>query len=238
MTHFDFMNVWNAVKGPSDRPSAFGFVSHNNVWGVDSTAHVSSLTLPDHTKGYVIQKAETLVGVLDFYGVWSQLGLNPLVPADYVKCVDICHDVVEAVIDLMIKTLDPNIGNRLVDSARSSDKKMLNLLIQAYAQQVVVATGMGLDQAKALIAANESGFRMAVLSLGNALKLRAPDDLGAVAAQLAGLAYAAYGISVDPDMVTQVLQAAMLVCYGDFPAEIMATVGFVQGQLAAHNIGY
>src|SRR5512143_2065271 len=27
MTHYnDFMEVWNASKGPSDRPSAFGFV--------------------------------------------------------------------------------------------------------------------------------------------------------------------------------------------------------------------
>ena len=92
--------------------------------------------------------------------------------------------------------------------------------------------------AKAFIAANESGFRVVILSLGNALKLDAPDDLNAISAQLAGLAYAAYGIEVAPSVVAQALQAAMMVCSGDFAAEIMATIGYVQGQLAAHNIGY
>jgi len=230
MTHYDFMKVWNASKGPSDRPSAFGFVCHNNEWGIDWTAHTSSRTL-NPGQGYVIQKAEFLY---DNYlaSLFAELGIDP----DTGKAV--CHDLVEMAIDLMIKNLDPNIGNRLVDSARSSDKKMLNLLEKAYAEDVAAAGGMSLDQAQAFIAANESGFRMAILSLGNALKLDAPDDLNAISAQLAGLAYAAYGIEVAPSVVAQALQAAMMVCSGDFAAEIMATIGYVQGQLAAHNIGY
>jgi len=229
MTHYDFMKVWNASKGPSDRPSAFGFVSHNNEWGIDFTAHTSSRTL-DPNYGYVIQKAEFLY---DNYlgGLLSGMGIDE----DTGK--EICHDLVETAIDLMIKYLDPNIGNRLVDAARSSDKKMLELLEKAYAQDVAAVVG-DLDLAKAIIAGNESGFRMAILSLGNALKLKAPNDLNAVAAQLAGLAYAAYGVQVEPSIVVQALQAAMMVCSGDFINEIMATVWFVQGQLAAHNIGY
>jgi len=231
LTHFDYMRVWEATKGPSDRPSAFGFVSHNNEWGIDSTAHTSALTLADHTRGYVIQKAETLYN--DYLApLFTQMGI------DAATGKEICHDLVETAIDLMIKYLDPNIGNRLVDSARSSDKKMLDLLVKAYAEDVAAAAGVGLDEAQAIIAGNESGFRMAILSLGNALKLRSPNDLNAVSAQLAGLAYAAYGVQVDPSVVAQALQAAMLVCSGDFMAEIMATVGFVQAQLAAHNIGY
>jgi hypothetical protein len=232
MTHFtSYMKVWDVSKGPSDRPSAFGFVSHNNEWGIDSTAHTSALTLPDHAKGYVIQKAEILY---NFY-------LEPLftlMDIDAVKGKEICHDLVETAIDLMIKYLDPNIGNRLVDSARSSDKKMLDLLVKAYAQDVATIDGIGLDQAIAIIAGNESGFRMAILSLGNALKLKAPNDLNAVAAQLAGLADAAYQVHVDPGIVAQALQAAMLVCSGDFVTEIMATIGFVQGKLAEHYIDY
>jgi hypothetical protein len=231
LTHFDYMRVWEATKGPSDRSSAFGFVSHNNEWGIDSTAHTSALTLADHTRGYVIQKAETLYNSY-LAPLFTQMGI------DAATGKEICHDLVETAIDLMIKYLDPNIGNRLVDSARSSDKKMLDLLVKAYAEDVATAAGIGLDEAQAIIAGNESGFRMAILSLGNALKLRSPNDLNAVSAQLAGLAYAAYEVQVDPPIVAQALQAAMLVCSGDFIAEIIATIGFVQAELAAHNIGY
>lgn len=231
LTHFDYMKVWNASNGPSDRPSAYGFVSHNNEWGIDSTAHTSALTLADHTKGYVIQKAEILY---NFYlaPLFTQMGIDPGTGKA------ICHDLVETAIDLMIKYLDPNIGNRLVDSARSSDKKMLDLLVKAYAEDVAAAAGVDLGQAQAIIAGNERVFRMVILSLGNALKLKSPNDLNAVSAQLAGMAYAAYGVQVDPPTVAQALQAAMLVCSGDFMAEIMATVVFVQAELAAHNIGY
>jgi hypothetical protein len=63
MTHFDFMKLWDASKGPSDRPSAYGFVSHNNEWGADSTAHIKSLTFMP-TEGFVITKAKYLWGMI------------------------------------------------------------------------------------------------------------------------------------------------------------------------------
>ncbi len=230
MTHYDFMKVWNASQGRSDQPSALGFVSHNNEWGIDSTAHTSSLTL-NPGQGYVVQKAEFLFAYY-LAPLFEQLGIDP----DTGEAA--CHELVEMAIDLMIKNLDPNIGNRLVDSARSSDKKMLVLLEKAYAEDVAAAGGMSFNQAQAFIAANENAFRMAILSLGNALKLDAPNDLTAVSAQMVGLAYAAYGIVVDPPTVAQALQAAMMVCIDDFVAEIMATIGYVKEQLAEHSIGY
>lgn len=232
-THEFFMKFWDAAQSRSEKPTAYGFVSHNNIWGIDSTAHVHSLTL-DPGSGFVIQKAEMLIGVLDSYGVWALLGLDPSDPLIHPKCLAICHELVEAAVDLLIKNLDPNIGNRLVDSARSSDKKLLNLLIAAYADNVVTPE---------TIAINEAFFRSVTLSLGNSLKLKEPDDLNSMAAQMAGMASIAYGITIDPSQVAGILQITEYVCTDPMFGpncfmEIFATIEFVKQQLAVHNISY
>lgn len=43
-THYDIMKVWEAAQSKPGKALAFGFVSHNEVWGVDSTAHRSGIT--------------------------------------------------------------------------------------------------------------------------------------------------------------------------------------------------
>ena len=230
MTHYKFLQVWNAAKGPSDRPSGYGFVSHNNEWGADSTAHLKSLTyLPD--EGFVITKAKIL---------WE------LIKADFPfnddLGVSVCHDVIEAAVDLLIKKLDANIGNRLIDSARSADKKILDLLNEAYLIDISLLVGSE-ALAKDLIAQNEAGFRFAVLQLGNALKQKSPNDLNAMAAIFAALGQQAYGIEVSPAVVAAVLEAAMWVCtdplFGpDCFNEIYATIDFVRLNLNAHGIYY
>ena len=38
-THNNFMRLWEVAHRRLGRSVAFGFVSHNDVWGADSTAH-------------------------------------------------------------------------------------------------------------------------------------------------------------------------------------------------------
>jgi hypothetical protein len=142
----------------------------------------------------------------------------------------------------LIKKLDPNIGNRLVDSARSADKKILDLLNKAYLDDVTLLAGSEI-LAKSLIAQNESGFRYAVLQLGNALKQKSPNDLNAIAAIFAALGQLAYEIDVPPAVVANVLGLAMWVCtdplFGpDCFTEIYATIDYVRLNLNAHGIYY
>ncbi len=231
MTHFNFMPLWDASKGPSDKPSAYGFVSHNNQWGADSTAHLHSLTFVPN-EGYVITKAVILWGLIkdSFPSIDQSTGES------------ICHDVIEAAIDLLIKNLDPNIGNRLVDSARSADKKILELLNKAYLADITGLVGSE-AQAKYIISLNETVFRYAVLQLGNALKQKSPNDLNAMAAIFSALGYQAYGIEVPPATVATVLEIAMWVCtdpwFGtDCFTEIFATIDYVRTNLAAHEVYY
>ena len=41
-------------------PVAFGFMTHNDVWGADSTAHHDGKTTYSQGTGYVIAKAQEL----------------------------------------------------------------------------------------------------------------------------------------------------------------------------------
>ena len=61
-THDDFLKVWEAA-GPGrssvKRALAYGFVSHNDLWGADVTAHHNGLTF-GQGQGYVIAKAQAM----------------------------------------------------------------------------------------------------------------------------------------------------------------------------------
>jgi hypothetical protein len=58
-THHYFLKVQEAVKWGYEKSSSYGFLSHNDLWRADSTAHHAWRTLlPD--EGYVITKAKIL----------------------------------------------------------------------------------------------------------------------------------------------------------------------------------
>ena len=59
-----FMKVWNAAGTTAEKALAYGFVSHNEAWGADFTAHISGLTF-GHDWGYINEKAMVLAEHLD-----------------------------------------------------------------------------------------------------------------------------------------------------------------------------
>lgn len=58
-----FMKVWNAGGTNAEYALAYGFVSHNQPWGADFTAHVSGRTF-GQDGGYIITKAGVLLNTL------------------------------------------------------------------------------------------------------------------------------------------------------------------------------
>jgi hypothetical protein len=75
-THYGFMDVWEAttvVTTPTAKPLAFGFVSHNKLWGADHYAHITSNLYPNYINpdprysgqnGYVWVKAAQLCSLM------------------------------------------------------------------------------------------------------------------------------------------------------------------------------
>lgn len=231
LTHHDFMEFWGAQNNQKDRSLGYGFVAHNDSWGMDSTAHHEARTLGSGNPGYVMQRAGWLYGL----GVGAMLQSPPF-NLSFSTAQEICHELIESAIDLMIKQVDPNLPAKLISAAAGTDKNFLDLLFQAYSP-FLMNSPFSLDATsiRAIIGQNDAGFRYAINALGTALKKKYPQDINAVAEQLAGVAGAAFGVSVDTAQVAYLLTLAMSCC-PDYLNEVNATVGFVANQLKSHNI--
>ena len=59
-THLKSMKVWKASRGEVEKSLAFGFVSHNDRWGADFTAHHACQTC-GQPFGYAYAKANVLL---------------------------------------------------------------------------------------------------------------------------------------------------------------------------------
>lgn len=238
-THTDFMKVWEAAKRPGGTALAFGFVSHNDVWGADVTAHHNGLTF-GQGKGYVIAKAEILKDMLTQDPAFVALNL----PDPVIR--EIAHNFIEYGTDILLKRIDPRIGEKLIISAIARSPEFPYLLAKAYGEGLATVAGMSQLEASRFIIATEMEFRKTIIGYGQALTMDEATALQLSAEQLAALStafLAAYGI-VLPDGVELVplakmgIEGAMLLCAPDFAAELAATTEEVALQMEAHGIGY
>ena len=238
-THLDFMEVWNAAQLPTGKALAFGFVSHNDVWGADLTAHHRGITFGQN-EGYVVAKARELAAFLG--PILSKQGIDLPVPL----LEDIAHSFVEVGTDLLVKRIDPHIGDKLVAAALLRNSEFPSLLVKAYGGDLAAFAGISLPDAAKLIADAEMEFRKTILVYGqtltndNGTALRLLSEQGAT---LAAATLASRGI-ILPDgvdlrpIIRLGIAKAMVDCAPDFYGELAATVGFVDGQLKSHGIGY
>jgi hypothetical protein len=223
-THNDFMKVWEAAQSKPGKALAFGFVSHNEVWGVDSTAHRSGITfgqigtIPGHPEagGYVVAKAYILKGILEQIPEFNALQLPEPV------ALEVAHELVEYGVDILMKQIDPMIGAKITKAALPPNPNFPLLLEKAYAEEfaaLMILYGQVLMQDDAT----------AVLLISQQL------------AELASAFLAANGIILPPGTdITPILQYGIMqsidICKDDFSQEVFATSNFVYQQLGAHGI--
>jgi hypothetical protein len=237
-----FMKVWDAARGRLQKSLAFGFVSHNDLWGADFTAHHQCMTCgPDPVKGYVIAKAEELqlilMPVLESYGIL----LNP----DDV--LDIAHEMTEAGIDLLVKrTLDSRIGQKIVSSSLLRDPGFPLLLVKAFAGDLADYAGINRFEAARIIVSAEREFRKSMILYGTALNQDEATALMLISEQLAAVAegfLAANGVDLpeEVDLVPLIqfaIGTSMEICADDFADELKKTTTFVEKQLKTHGVSY
>ncbi|HEX9020344.1 MAG TPA: hypothetical protein VF903_03690 [Nitrospirota bacterium] len=245
-THNDFMKVWDAAQSIPGKSLAFGFVSHNEVWGIDYTAHRAGITfgqpgtIPGHPEagGYVVAKAYILKGILEQIPQFAALQLPEPV------ALQVSHELVEYGIDILMKQIDPMIGARISAAALPPDPDFPMLLEKAYADQLAAQFGMTRAEATQFLSSAQRTFQQAMIVYGQVLM---QDDATAVLlisqrlAELATAFLAANGLTLPPGAdMTPLLQygimQSMAICAPDFAAEVFATSHFVDQQLAAHGI--
>jgi hypothetical protein len=236
-THFKSMKVWKASRGEVEKSLAFGFVSHNNRWGADFTAHDTCRTCGERA-GYAYVKAAAL---LSEYPLPPELGIPDEI------AIEIFHEIVENAVDVLVKRADPSVGERLSSAAELRSDRFPQLLVRAYAKRFASFARITELEAAQFIQAAESDFREAIYFYGLILSQDDVDAISAISEQTASLAQgflALYGIelSIPPEdvvnMVNSYMLAAIGLCQGDYLNEIEATIPYVRHKLRIHGVTY
>ncbi len=233
LAHYQSMKVWQAAQGGdwATRAVAYGFMSHNDVWGADFTAHHQGLYY-GVTNGYVIAKTAELA---PSYAPLAGLGLPEPV------AMEITHLVVETGVDVLIQTLNPSIGHKIMAATQQRTDQFPALLVQAYAPELIPPY----SDAASLIYGAEAYFKNLMYWYGYALTFPTDTAVQLLAGQFADLAslyLASYGIILPLSkeeitfFVSGFIIEAMKLCRLDFAQEIDLTIAFVDGQLREHGV--
>jgi hypothetical protein len=235
-THHYFLKIQQAVKYGYEKSSSYGFISHNDTWGADSTAHHASLTLlPD--EGYVITKAK----LLDEYLKSVSTDYADLFAGNEAVALEVCHNIIEAAGDIVLARYDHSVGQKITQIAARPKANMQNLMARAYSKGLAdfsqtTAAPLTLEQAEQLIRATENEFRTACVAYGWLLQQDESIILENVIEQFKQLAtvfLSAAGITPPSDeLLTALLQASFQAAIGlietDYMTEVMATVDMLK----------
>jgi hypothetical protein len=229
----NFLKVWEQADTEIEEAAAYGFVGHNNTWGMDATAHVSGITT-GREQGYVIAKSIMLAALIR-PALEAQLG-----PLPDPVVMEICHYFVEAGVDFLVRGMDPAIGSKMMAAALNRSDEVPALLIKAYQDEFAALAG-GADNAALIIATAEGTYRAYLTGYGWALTQA--DALDRVALQMAVVGAEFLGLppQAAPDLVPTVKQgilAAMSLCASDIDRELKASTGWVNGRLSSHRISW
>jgi hypothetical protein len=235
-SHNNFMRLWEVAHRRLGRSVAFGFVSHNDVWGADSTAH-HRCTQCDAPYGYVIVKAQQMVKLAPLSG----LGISDEV------ALEVHHNIVESAVDLLIRRQDPHVGQRITAAALLRSPDFPALLVDAYARDFSRQFDLTRSEAAKTITAAEMNFRRMMLQYGQVLMQDDETAMQLVAEQIADQAttyLGSFGVTLPlspPEVVElaqQLLGVAMWLCEPDYTQEIQGTIHAVDHALHTHGIRY
>jgi len=126
-------------------------------------------------------------------------------------------------------------------------KDMQKLLVRAYRDALVayassISVPLTVDQATALILANEQGFRQSMVAYGALLQEDQPTIIQGMVSSYAGMVgqyLAALGITLPPGtdvspLIEAAIDVSLQLIQGDYVCEVFATKNFVANQLKKH----
>ena len=238
-----FMKVWDAAGTRAEKALALGFVSHNELWGADFTAHISGLTFGP-VWGYINTKAMELLNT-PLYPDQPKLGeILGAIGLTWDKQMIVAHVITEYAIDMMLRNdVDPYLGLKLGIAAHARSKKFPALLVEAYAADYVAnCHGIDYSTAASIITLAEAEYRKGMIFYGHVISRPEPIAVKLIAEQIVALAsgFLGEGFSIPenaPEIIEQAAYNAMTIC-SDYLAEIDATVDYVGDQLVSHGITY
>lgn len=232
-THYGVMNIYNAAATPEEREFAFGFVSHNEDWAADYTAHFHSRMTP-RNEGYVIRKSQQLCSLMTMQ--LTQAGLTQYLP--YIT-LDNCHFVLEWGVDRLVLKQHPELAAKLFNGAALHSVNSGALLEQAFGPVLPDAKSPSWAAADALWAQTMATYgaisqmpdEQAIPALATLLTMMA-ENLGIIPPGDPAFE-AAFGQLVQLGLVD-----SMQICAEDSGPEIAATIQFVNKNMENRKIEF
>jgi hypothetical protein len=241
-THYQFMKVVEEAKFDESAAFAYGFASHNEDWGADHTAHLSSITV-NPEEGYVVTKSKILAPQLKL-GIMLFLNANDIAYTPELLdelALSIADSAIESAVDLLVsQNEDTQIGIRMQVAAKLRSPLVPMLLSRAYAKDFATEAGTIVEEAILMIVETETIFKEymelygEILTHENAVELMA--EQGAQLAEL--MLEERYGIivAVPSELMKTGLLAAIDVVKDDYSEELAATLDYVKEQLEGNGV--
>ncbi len=215
LTHDKFSRLVGKGYQMGLSDTAYGFASHNELWGADNTAH-------DPVSGYVTLAAARLVTRTGLDTTLRRLFLaKGLSESDASSLAalfagTIAHEAVEYAVDILVmESRDPAVGDSLEDAALLRNDRDPDLLVRAYGHNVAARLQVPDGAAESLLRAGETEFRVFMEGYGFLMASREREVIVGGLAQLGAVRFSAYvraltglDVAVPAEDLAAVLSAA------------------------------
>jgi len=213
---------------------AFGFVSHNEKWGADYTAHKKGRTAK---KGYVVTKAGLLTpkllfrlkAALDAAGVSGSFFWAQAISSD------LSHKLIETAIDLEItKHEDPSIGPEFLSAVQSASDTIPGILADSYGYALSRRLKIPREDANHIIAEAEADFRQLMVRYGEILSQEDSGDIPKISEEGAELLSEALknltgkDVVIEAETMQEFLNLATQEVQADYALEISSTISYLK----------
>lgn len=219
--------LWNPAGTSVERSLAYGFMNHRED---DQTAHYAGVQF-GKKDGYIIVKAMVLDDILA-----SKFPEYAMIKAAYPELsLSIAHNIVENSIDILLKRMDPMVGQKMMQAASLRDGVFPAMVIGTYAG--------GDPTLSAIIGGVEGWFKAFMYSYGGLFAgLDEQGIIDVLSAQMAGFApvFLPPGIELPYDLAFQIVKTGTIkgmdICKGTFFKEIKKTVEQARQNLSGYII--
>jgi hypothetical protein len=244
-THEKFDKVVSHARTKGLKAFAYGFTSHNDVWGADFTAHHDGRTTPGI--GYVTAQINALAPV--FQDSIEQVLLDNNIDPEQAKEIAaefaplVAHGVVEVAVDMLVKrNEDSKIGKKILQAAQFRSPAVPPLLVAAYAADFAQEFDLNFVIATATIVGAEKAFKEFISYYGYIFTKKEPEIIrrlsvyGAELAEVYMKAVKGLDINVPSKAVADLFALAIAQVESSCVAEIAATLAYLENELPLHGI--
>jgi hypothetical protein len=201
-THYTYIDLKPYAWGAQQKAFAKGWLTHNESWGADLYAHGP---YPAYN-GYINEKAGILLG---------QTGYD----------LEFMHFAVEVAVDLLLKSQDHDLGEKMLKAAVFRSPGDRDLLLRVLAWKYKRTDWVTL-------VSTELAFRSLVTRYATALALPAPLDRLALAGLGSQLANELFGMeNITERQLLDLLNAAISLCAHDYLTPVEAAIQGIKQHL-------